>query len=171
MTSLIWRSLCWAARRVGRCAAAEAAAGAARPAAASGRSASLPGFGSAFGCVSAARGCRARSGAGRRQPAGAPSPAPAMAARRGSGSIDPRRRRRHLERRTIAPGVFARAEAHADAARASTTKRPATSIGLLIPALIPAQTLHACGNISLKRVPRPGVDCTSTSPSCSWTMR
>ena len=30
---------------------------------------------------------------------------------------------------------------------------------------------HACGNVSRKRVPRPGVDCTSTSPSCSCTIR
>ncbi len=31
--------------------------------------------------------------------------------------------------------------------------------------------VYACGNIRRNRVPRPGVDCTSTSPSCSWTMR
>ena len=29
----------------------------------------------------------------------------------------------------------------------------------------------ACGKNSVNLVPPPGVDCTSTSPSCSWTMR
>ena len=31
--------------------------------------------------------------------------------------------------------------------------------------------VYACGKTRRNRVPRPGVDSTSTSPSCSWTMR
>src|SRR5204863_3277258 len=84
---------------------------------------------------------------------------------------DARRRRRHVERRRFgrAPGVqlYAAGRGQQPAGRRQEPQRPASRT----PDLMKSATNHACGSKILNVVPAPGVDCTSISPSCIWTVR
>ena len=74
-------------------------------------------------------------------------------------------RRRHLEWRSVGRRFRGRGSTRSTRC-AHQHQQPESDV------LHPCSTRpYACGNVSLKRVPRPGVDCTSTSPSCNCTIR